>query len=334
MSYAYLADYVDRGLVADLSLYEDSGIINFDDVDPLYSDPGKLDNKLYAVNLGANAFAVVYDPSAFEKTGMPEPEPGYTYDDLSDMARELQKKLGEGHYGVKTFNHIEGFKHYLRQNNEWLFNDENSALGYQDDHLLVDFFQYWLNLMEEGVATSPDVDSAVQSTEDELIVHGTTAIQAVHSNLLIGLMEAAERPLKLMIYPTLPGGVDGHFITPSQFVSLTSHSKHPEEAAKFIDFMTNNLEANEILMAERGVPISSKVREHLLPSLDDATKETFNYLELIQEHSRPVDIGSPPGEGEISELFGRISQFVSYGELTPEEAAKQFRKEASAILEK
>ncbi len=32
MSYAYLADYVDRGLVADLSLYEDSGIINFDDV--------------------------------------------------------------------------------------------------------------------------------------------------------------------------------------------------------------------------------------------------------------------------------------------------------------
>ena len=74
-----------------------------------------------------------------------------------------------------------------------------SALGYQDDHLLVDFFQYWLNLMEEGVATSPDVDSAVQSTEDELIVHGTTAIQAVHSNLLIGLMEAAERPLKLMI---------------------------------------------------------------------------------------------------------------------------------------
>ena len=60
----------------------------------------------------------------------------------------------------------------------------------------------------------------------------------------------------------------------------------------------------------------------------------FNYLELIQEHSRPVDIGSPPGEGEISELFGRISQFVSYGELTPEEAAKQFRKEASAILEK
>ena len=94
-------------------------------------------------------------------------------------------------------------------------------------------------------------------------------------------MEAAKRPLKLMIYPTLPGGVDGHFITPSQFVSLTSHSKHPEEAAKFIDFMTNNLEANEILMAERGVPISSKVREHLLPSLDDATKETFNYLELV-----------------------------------------------------
>ena len=88
------------------------------------------------------------------------------------MARELQNKLGEGHYGVKTFSRIDGFKHYLRQNNEWLFNDENDALGYLDDHLLVDFFQYWSELMEEGVATSPEVDSAVQGTEDELIVHG------------------------------------------------------------------------------------------------------------------------------------------------------------------
>jgi multiple sugar transport system substrate-binding protein len=334
MSYAYLAEYVDRDLLADLTPYVDNRILNFEDVDPLYLDPGKLNNKLYAVNLGANAFTIVYDPSVFEKAGIPEPKPGYTYDDLSNMARELQNTLGEGTFGVKTFNHIDAFKHYLRQNGKWLYNEENNALGYEDDQIMIDFYQYWVDLIEAGVATTPDVDSAVQGLEDELIVHGKAPILGTNSNQLIGLVEAAGHPLKSTIYPTLPGGMEGHFIAPSQYVSMTAHTKHPEEAAKFIDFMTNNLEANEILKAERGVPISAKVREHLLPNLDEATKETFRYLELVQEHSRPVNVVSPPGEGEIRTLFERTSQAVNYGEMTPEEAAKSFRKEATAILKR
>jgi len=334
MSYAYLAEYVERDLLADITPYTEDGTLNFENVDPLYSDPGKIGDKLYAVNLGANAFAIVYDPAAFEEAGIPELKPGYTYDDLSEIASKLQNHFGKGYYGVKSFNNIDGFKHYLRQNNEWLFNEENDALGYQDDNLLIEYFQYWLKNMKAGIATTPDIDSAVQGTEDELIVHKKTAIQATNSNSLIALMGAAERPLKLMIYPTLPEGVDGHFIIPSQYVSVTANSKYPKEAAKFIDFMTNDLEANEILNAERGVPISSKVREHILPSLDEATKETFNYLELVEKYSRPVNIVAPPGEGEIRDLYDRISQSVGYGELSPEAAAEKFRKEASAILKK
>ncbi|MCR2821195.1 ABC transporter substrate-binding protein [Lederbergia panacisoli] len=334
MSYAYLAEYAERNLLTDLTPYVENGTIHFDDVDPLYTDPGKIGDQLYAVNLGANAFAIVYDPALFDEAGIPELEPGYTYEDLRDISRKMQNHFGDGFYGMKTFSHIDAFKHYLRQHDLWLFNEENDGLGYDDDSILTEFFQYWLDNIKDGLSTNPDADSAVQGVEDELIVHKKTALMGTNSNALISLMGAAERPLKLMIYPTYPGAVDGHFITPSQYVAVTAHSKHPEEAAKFIDFLTNNLEANEILAAERGVPISSKVREHLLPSLDEATKETFNYLELVQQYSRPVNIVAPPGEGEIRELFDRMSQAVAFGELTPEEAANNFGKEARAVLGK
>ncbi len=36
-----------------------------------YLDGGKIDGKLYAINIGANAHAVLYDPAIFEKAGVP-----------------------------------------------------------------------------------------------------------------------------------------------------------------------------------------------------------------------------------------------------------------------
>ena len=58
--------------------------------------------------------------------------------------------------------------------------------------------------------------------------------------------------------------------------------KTPDEGAKFIDYFTNSLEANDVLAAERGVPVSSAVREHMLPNLDPVGKETFQFPAAIE----------------------------------------------------
>ena len=47
----------------------------------------------------------------------------------------------------------------------------------------------------------------------------------------------------------------------SQFWSASSRTKHPEETAKFIDFLANNVKAGEALLADRGVYPNSDVRE-------------------------------------------------------------------------
>lgn len=335
MDYKYLAEYAGRDLLANLNQYVESGTLNLDDVAPIYLNGGKLDGNLYAVNIGANAHAIAYDPAMFEKAGVPVPEPGYTWKDLKEMGKELSDNLGEGVYGLQPSAGLMSFKHYLRENGTTLYNDEGTGLEYKDDQLLADFLQITVDNLESGAAAPPEVfKTASDNIEQMPIVKEKTAmIMDIHSNQLVAMEQAAGRPLELMLQPMLEGGELGHYIKPGQFLSLTTHSKHPEEAAKFIDFFTNSLEANEILNGERGVPVSSKVREHLRPNLTPAGEKMFDYIELAKEYAREIDPPDPKGATEILSFYEKqIETPIYYGQLTPEEAAKKFREKATEIL--
>ena len=78
------------------------------------------------------------------------------------------------------------------------------------------------------------------------------------------------------------------------FFSITSQAKEPDAAAMFIDFFTNDVAANEILFAERGVPVSSEIRDALKPELGKAQLEMFEFLDRVVADSSPI---RPPGSG-------------------------------------
>jgi multiple sugar transport system substrate-binding protein len=332
--YKYVTEYVGRGLLVDLDPYVKSNTIDLRDADHLHTDGGKIKDKLYAVNLGTNSLAFAYDPAMFAQAGVPELKPGYTWDDLAKMARELKAKLGKDVFGMPNFNGMDPFKHLLRENGFWVYNEKGDGLGYTDDKLLADYFKYFDTLLKDGIVPSPQVTQDIKGLEDELIVHKSSPILFFNSNQIVALQKAANRPLKLTILPSWPGGKAGHFLKPSQFFSITTHSKYPDEAAKFINFFTNDLKANEILGAERGVPISSKVREHLGKTMGPSSKEMFDYVEMVQKYAREINPPDPEGATKIEALFKRIQEAVNYGKLTPEQAAKQFRDEATKELKK
>ncbi|WP_163536060.1 ABC transporter substrate-binding protein [Gracilibacillus sp. YIM 98692] len=337
MDYKYLSEYVGKDLLANLNPHVESGALDLSDVEDVYIDGGKIDGGLYAVNLGANSHAQAYDPAMYEKAGVEPLEPGYTYDELISKSQELSEKLGDDVYGIQPSANVMGFKHYLRLHDKWLYNDDGTGLGYEDDQLLVDFLQVIKELIDSGAGTPPELfKSAGSNIEQQSIVREQSAIlMELHSNQLVALEQAAGRDLELMVQPMIEGGEKGHYIKPSQFFSVSTHSEEQEEAAKFIDFITNDLEANEILNAERGVPIAGEVREHLKSNLAPAGLKMFEFVELVQDYAREIDPPDPQGATEIESLFeNEVEDPIYYGEVTPEEAAQNFREKATEILAK
>src|SRR6266545_4732644 len=157
------------------------------------------------------------------------------------------------------------------------------------------------------------------------------------SNQIGAVSAAANRPLKAGLLPKLDASSTqtGHYLKPSQFFSITAGCDHPEVAAKLIDMFTNSIPANEILFAERGVPISSVVRKAIEAKLEPAQKEAFALVSLVEKNPSPLDPPDPPGQNEVvTKVYEPLLDQVLYGRMSPEDAAKQFREQANAILAK
>src|SRR5690606_12436832 len=115
-----------------------------------------------------------------------------------------------------------------------------------------------LRWLEEGISAPVDVASQHNSTENSMIVLGDVGMMLTWSNGIIGHMAAAQRPLELAPYPG-PNHEKGMYLKAGMFFSIPKSSDKKEEAARFIDFFINDVEANKILNADRGVPVNSIV---------------------------------------------------------------------------
>jgi len=215
---------------------------------------------------------------------------------------------------------------------------DGKSLGITDDQPTIDYFHMINRLQDEGVVATGEeaADYANVPLESSPIVTGKTAMQYQWSNQVVAVYSGAGAERHFRLWP-LPRPVDGkssNYLKPSQFFSITSQCKTPEIAADFINFVTNDLKANEALFAERGVPISSAVREHLLPMLDTVGKETFDFIDRVIKDSSPLPPPDPPKWSDFTtNVYGPLfANPIIYEQLTPEDGVKILREQADAVL--
>jgi len=336
--YAKIGEWVSRDLLLPLDEYIQNGTIDTKNVDKTYLDGGRLNGKVYAISLGTNSQSLIYDPALFEKAGIKPPSNDWTWKDFEQVSTQFKEKLGIPGMSV-SLDDWQVFKLWLKQHGKTLYNAEGTALAYDDDKLYVDFFTMIKGMMDKGAMPNRELEVSRGSApiEDDPLVKQQAAIAYMWSNQIVAVSAAANRPLKAGLLPKLDASSTqtGHYLKPSQFFSITAKCDHPEVAAKLIDMFTNSIPANDILLAERGVPISSEVRKALEGKIADAQKEAFALVALVEKNPSPLDPPDPAGHSEvISKVYTPLMDQVLYGQLSAEEAAKQFREGADAILAK
>jgi multiple sugar transport system substrate-binding protein len=339
--YAYISEWSSRGLLSPLDEYVKSGTIDTRDVsDPLLRG-GVVNGKLVAINLGSNSQCWVLDVDAFKKAGVELPPPNWTWSDFEKIALTLHEKLGIWSMGSGTWNEQLWGSLYLSAG-QWRYSADGSRAGYADDKPLVDYLNMLLRLQKAN-ALIPRADELsshnmeTQGVEVTPIVTRKAAMAYFWSNQVVAVWKAAggdERNFAMVPLPRVPGAKSANYLKASQFWSITSQAKAPKEAAMFIDFFTNSIEANDILLAERGVPISSKVRQALTPKLGRSQVEMFAYLDRLAKDVQPIPPPDPPGHTEIVKnvFVPQVMDPVAYGRLTPEKGAALLRQEVNGIL--
>jgi multiple sugar transport system substrate-binding protein len=325
----YLNQYADKGLLSDLTQFVKDGTINLDGVSDTILEAGTQEGKLLGIPTGTNALAAIYNKEMIEQAGAELPNENWTWEDYQAIATKVHSELGT--YGTRLLEPKNLFEYFLREKGFKLFNEDGTDLGYQDDKLLEDYLTMNKNLVDAGAAPGYDVIQQIKGVEDELIVHGKSPIDFRWSNQVGALSKAANKQLELTLLPG-EGNAQGMFLKPAMFWSIPETSKHKEEAAKFINFFINNLEVYNIAGSDRGVPLKQEIRDAMAPSLSETDQKIFDYIKLVTENSSPIDSNYPPTSAEVLQALADIDELVIYGQLSPEDGAKQFRKQATEIL--
>jgi multiple sugar transport system substrate-binding protein len=337
--YAFLTQWVGNNQLMPLDEYVNDHAINLTEVPKRSIDGGRINGKLYAVNLGNNSQTMVLDVDAFQKANVPLPPTNWTWDDFEQIAMTIHSKLGILGAGA-ALGSLQLWKSLELGFGEWGYSSDGKSLGFTDDQRYIDYLKMLLRLQDAGALLSQQEDIAnhrAGNVEARPIVAGRAAMEQVWSNQLVAVWNAAgsARNFKLAMLPRAKGAIQAeNYLKPSQFISITAKAKHPKEAAMFIDFITNDVEANKILLGERGVPISPKIQEAIRPLLTPPQVETQTYISLVEKEASPLPPPDPATDNKLDQnvFLPQLADPVLLKQIAPEPAVAQFRKDATLLL--
>jgi len=327
MDMGRIREFTDNNLIIGLNDLINNGHIDMSEIDmAAYQGLLNLNGQYMGISLGANGFAMAYNTELAAELGF-EFTPELTWNAFADFLRET-RAARDDFYGWMMGAEFEIMSMFARDHGYNLFEDD--GLGAPDE-VFLEFFEMLDTFNRDEIILT--LERADAMGEGENALHHEIAIsQMIASNQVVGIQNDVEAQLGLALLPRIEGGVNGEWIRSSMQWSISTHSTEQEAAALFINFFIHDLEANEILRAERGAPISDAVRAHIAPLVDPVVVRTFDILPVIARYqSRPGTL-PPPQHIEVGGGFARAVEQIRLGVSTPEEALEYFLDNAERVF--
>ncbi len=308
-----VVDYANKGVLLELDPYVGKQL-DLSDMDTSMIQYGTLGGKLVHISAGANARAIVVNTKLFEQAGLPIPQDGWTWEDYASTAKQISEKLGKGYYGTYDFT-VDGLDIFLKQRGQQLYDMDKGTLGFDQEQAEA-WFTYWDQMRKTGGVVTPElqISNPPSDTSKSLVVTGKVAMSLIPSNQLGAHQNLIEDRLELVQIPRGPKGT-GVVFESSQGMSGYKKTEHPEEVAQLINFWINDPDAARILGNDRGVPVTSKMREVLEQDASPTDQAIYHYLGRVSAatEKEPFNVSyNPPGNTEFSKLFETTVQEIGF----------------------
>jgi multiple sugar transport system substrate-binding protein len=319
-----LVEFASRGQLSDLS-----ESVSQDGWDDSLLQVSTVDGELAAMPFGLSTQGFIFDTTSVEALGLTAPTGDYSWDDLADFAAEVRSASGGSLAGVTDLSHgYQVFEVWAKQRGEDFMDADGLAFK---EKTLADFWQYWADLRASGGATTPDITSEYQGTPYDAVVAGVAASTFLFTNQYDGVQGRSPNVISLERFPG-EGDEAGQYMRTAMNLVISKQSKHQEAAAKLVDFLLNNEEANTILGLNRGFPANANVIEAASAGANENVQRAIEIFESVRENGAPAPVPAPAGSGTVNTLFAEIAQQVQFGQVSPADAAKQFMTQAASEL--
>lgn len=337
MDYGYLNQYVSNGLLVDLTPYIEDGTIDTSDCNQDVLNSGSVNGGIYALCNGINTPALLYNKTLLDENGITIKD-NMTMDEFIDVCKEVYEKTGyKTNLGYLAGSNL--LEYWLRAENITLY--EDGKLGGDSYEPYADFYELYETGLKDGYLSDPSVfaERDIASVEQDPLVYGSSPetmswCAFAFSNMMVANEAAAPEGMEIGI-TTWPSSdpKKSDYLKPSQFFAISSDSKNPEEAAKILNFITNDVDCNNILLGERGIPLSTKIADAIAPKLDETTQKTITFAnDVVSPNSSQINPPRANGANEVDELIKKLQEQVCYGQLSAEDAGKQLFEQGNQIM--
>ncbi|MBJ7537246.1 ABC transporter substrate-binding protein [Marinomonas transparens] len=321
-----LREYAD---VLDLTQFDESALA-----------AGTNNGKLNAIPISMAARVFYFNKDTWAKVGLRFPT---NWDEIMAAGPIFKEKLGDNYFPlILETNDLLGMarSYMVQKYGIGMIDEAGEKLAYSDAQIL-EFFKLYTNMVDNHVIPSTKYIAsfgAANMYEHKPWIDGewggiymwNSAVNKYNNNL------KPPMSLGLGFYPQLPGATDaGLFYKPAQMFSIGKNSDKPREAAMLINFILNEPAGYKAMGLARGVPLSLAARRAL--ALDGTISDTdLSVAGLAQINDLPKNIKVSPyfENPKLVSLFKGLIEKMDQGQMTVEEVAKDYKKQANRILRK
>lgn len=320
--YAKIGQFIDNGTIVDMTAQVDNGNLDLSDIKGEAFYGGKIDGKLYGISTGVNAFCYLYDATALKDAGVTAPSEKFTWDEFNTISKEMMSKANLPTVPMINTDPKFFVEMYVRNQGKHMYSEDGKTFGF-DKALLQEAFQIQEDLSKSGNALSPDIVNAATQDKD-LLAEKKTWGEPLWSNQVINVMKLANdetRDFQLTMMPGTDNG--GIYLKPSMLWSITRDCPEADRnaAARLISFILNDIEANKLAGADRGVTIMEKVNEALVAEADANNKKVYDYIDVVGKYATEIDPPEPVAGSEITKEIKDQFDAIVFGKKTAQQAA-------------
>jgi multiple sugar transport system substrate-binding protein len=174
------------------------------------------------------------------------------------------------------------------------------AGGHGPQDVLAAWYQWYLDLQDSGAtldATATQEESTL-SLEQQAFALGRAGLSWAWTNQLANFRDATGSDDIVMLRPPSMTGVateNGLFGKASMFWSISARSQVPEAAARLVDFLVNDPQANSIQLLNRGVPSSPEILAGIQDKLTPTDTYVAEFLTEVLEEISTTPAVQPTG---------------------------------------